>query len=79
LVQDEFKRLMAGRTTLVIAHRLSTVIDADMIYVLDGGAVVEQGRHNDLLAQNGLYSELSRLQIAPDDDAATKAAVPAGM
>jgi subfamily B ATP-binding cassette protein MsbA len=79
LVQDALKRLMAGRTTLVIAHRLSTVIDADMIYVLDGGAVVEQGRHNDLLAQNGLYSELSRLQIAPDDDAATKAAVPAGM
>lgn len=77
LVQDALKRLMAGRTTLVIAHRLSTVIDADMIYVLDGGAVVEQGRHSDLLAQNGLYAELSRLQLAPDSE--LTAEVPAGM
>ena len=44
LVQEALKRLMAGRTTLVIAHRLSTVIDADRIYVLDAGQVVEQGR-----------------------------------
>lgn len=67
LVQEALTRLMAGRTTLVIAHRLSTVIDADRIYVLDGGRVVEQGSHNELLARNGLYAELSRLQLASDE------------
>ncbi|MDD9926737.1 MAG: ABC transporter ATP-binding protein [Rhodospirillaceae bacterium] len=67
LVQEALKRLMVGRTTLVIAHRLSTVIDADRIYVLDGGQVVEQGSHNELLARNGLYAELSRIQLAPDE------------
>ena len=66
-VQDALKRLMTGRTTLVIAHRLSTVIDADAIYVLDGGQVVEQGNHNELLARNGLYAELSRMQLTPDE------------
>ena len=78
LVQDALKRLMAGRTTLVIAHRLSTVIDADRIYVLDGGQVVEQGTHAELLARNGLYAELSRMQLT-DDDAAEPAAVQAQM
>ena len=67
LVQEALKRLMVGRTTLVIAHRLSTVIDADRIYVLDGGQVVEQGSHHELLARNGLYAELSRMQLAPDE------------
>jgi subfamily B ATP-binding cassette protein MsbA len=67
LVQDALKRLMAGRTTLVIAHRLSTVIDADRIYVMNGGQVVEQGSHNELLARNGLYAELSRMQLTPDE------------
>ena len=67
LVQEALKRLMVGRTTLVIAHRLSTVIDADRIFVLDGGQVVEQGSHHELLARNGLYAELSRMQFAPDE------------
>ena len=67
LVQEALKRLMVGRTTLVIAHRLSTVIDADRIFVLDGGQVVEQGSHHELLARNGLYAELSRMQLAPDE------------
>ena len=67
LVQEALKRLMAGRTTLVIAHRLSTVIDADRIYVLDRGRVVEQGSHAELLARNGLYAELSRTQSAADE------------
>ena len=67
LVQEALKRLMVGRTTLVIAHRLSTVIDADRIYVFDGGQVVEQGSHNELLARNSLYAELSRMQLAPDE------------
>lgn len=66
LVQDALERLMAGRTTLIVAHRLSTVQNADEILVIDGGRVVERGRHADLLAQGGLYRRLH--------DAALKAA-----
>jgi ABC-type multidrug transport system fused ATPase/permease subunit len=55
--------LMVGRTTLVIAHRLSTVRGADRIVVLDAGCIVEQGTHETLLAQNGLYKELYELQF----------------
>lgn len=58
LVQEALERLMAGRTTLVVAHRLATVQDADEILVIDGGRVVERGRHADLLAQDGLYRRL---------------------
>jgi ATP-binding cassette, subfamily B, bacterial MsbA len=65
-VQAALKRLMTNRTTLVIAHRLSTVIDADIIYVLDRGGVAEQGTHQELLARNGLYAKLSRMQFAPE-------------
>ncbi len=57
-VQDALRTLMAGRTTIVIAHRLSTVVDADSIYVLDKGRVVEQGNHAALLAKGGLYARL---------------------
>ena len=58
LVQEALERLMVGRTTLVVAHRLSTVQNADEILVIDGGRVVERGRHADLLAQGGLYRRL---------------------
>jgi len=62
-VQEALARLSAGRTVLVIAHRLATVRDADRILVLDGGRVVEFGAHGDLMARNGLYTRLSRLQF----------------
>jgi ATP-binding cassette subfamily B protein len=56
-------RLLAGRTSLVIAHRLSTVRDADLILVVDGGRIVEQGTHDDLLGREGLYAQLYQTQF----------------
>lgn len=62
-VQEALARLAKGRTVLVIAHRLTTVRDADRILVFDQGRIVEAGRHDELLAKNGLYARLSRLQF----------------
>jgi len=62
-VQASLERLMVGRTTLVIAHRLSTVQKADKIVVLDAGRIVEQGHHTELLAREGLYASLYRMQF----------------
>ena len=64
MVQTALEGLMRGRTTLVIAHRLATVQQADRIVVLDGGRVVQQGRHADLISAGGLYARLARLQFA---------------
>jgi subfamily B ATP-binding cassette protein MsbA len=61
-VQAALKRLQEGRTTIVVAHRLSTIVDADLIVVMEKGAVVEQGTHAELLAQKGVYARLYGLQ-----------------
>jgi ATP-binding cassette subfamily B protein/subfamily B ATP-binding cassette protein MsbA len=68
-VFEALRTLMKGRTTIVIAHRLSTIRDADRIIVLDGGGIVDAGRHEELLARNGLYRELCErlsLGVLPD-------------
>ncbi len=61
-VQAALERLMAGRTTLMIAHRLSTVRGADRIHVIDKGAIVETGDHRSLVAEGGLYARLAKAQ-----------------
>jgi ATP-binding cassette subfamily B protein len=63
LVQTALARLMAGRTTLVIAHRLATVLECDRILVIDQGRIVEEGTHESLVAKGGLYARLARLQF----------------
>jgi ATP-binding cassette, subfamily B, bacterial MsbA len=68
-VQAAMDKLMQGRTTLVIAHRLSTVTGADLIYVIDKGRVVEQGTHVELMARGGAYKRLYDLQFAEHDQA----------
>jgi ABC-type multidrug transport system fused ATPase/permease subunit len=62
LVQDALDQLMKGRTSIVIAHRLSTIRNADKIIVLQNGLVAESGNHTELLAANGLYADLLKLQ-----------------
>jgi subfamily B ATP-binding cassette protein MsbA len=69
LVQDALRRLMKGRTTIVIAHRLSTVVDADRLYVLDKGRVAESGTHAELMARGGLYARLYQREFREDETA----------
>jgi ATP-binding cassette subfamily B protein len=68
-VQDALRTALARRTSIVIAHRLSTVRDADKILVVDGGRIVEQGTHEELLDAGGLYSELYRTQFESQEEA----------
>jgi ATP-binding cassette subfamily B protein len=62
-VQRAIEHLCQGRTTIVIAHRLHTVVDADRIFVIEDGAVAESGRHDDLLRKGGRYASFYRLQL----------------
>jgi len=67
LVQQAIDRLMKGRTVIVIAHRLSTIRHADRIIVLDDGKIIQSGRHEELLKEGGLYSELYHMQFEPQE------------
>jgi subfamily B ATP-binding cassette protein MsbA len=75
-VQEALARLAEGRTTLVVAHRLSTIADADVIYVMSEGRIAESGTHTELLARGGLYAGLQNLQIT-DEAVAPKTAAEA--
>jgi subfamily B ATP-binding cassette protein MsbA len=76
-VQAALSLLMRGRTTLVIAHRLSTVVDADLIYVIDGGRIIEAGTHAELLERGGMYARLYALQFADQNGEAAVVAASA--
>jgi len=69
IVFEALARLMEGKTSIVIAHRLATVRRADVIFVIDGGSIVEQGTHDDLLARGGLYAELYEIQFRKEEPA----------
>ena len=63
-IQDAFTTLMKGRTSFIVAHRLSTIRDADIILVMNNGSIIEQGRHEELLAKDGFYARLYNSQFA---------------
>jgi subfamily B ATP-binding cassette protein MsbA len=73
LVQEAMDKLLQGRTVFVIAHRLSTVRNADQIIVLQDGRIVQMGAHEQLIAEGGLYRHLYRLQFAVDDETRLRA------
>ena len=69
-VQDAFDRMMEGRTSLVVAHRLSTVRNADCILVIDGGHIIEDGTYDELIEKNGFFAELvARQQLGTRQEA----------
>ena len=74
LVQGALDALMKGRTTLVIAHRLATIVNADRILVIDGGEIVEQGDHATLLAAGGLYARLAQAAVRDRREGAARGA-----
>jgi ATP-binding cassette subfamily B protein len=67
LVFEALDRLMEGKTSIVIAHRLATIRRADVIFVLKDGAIIERGKHDELLKSGGLYSELYELQFRKEE------------
>ena len=74
-LQDALEKLMAGRTTFIIAHRLSTVHNADKIIVLDEGKLIEAGTHSELISKNGLYSTLYEIQFKPQLSGALRTSI----
>ncbi len=72
LIQEALKHVMAGRTSIVIAHRLSTILSADQILVMDRGRIVERGRHEELLAMDGLYASLYQTQFNRGTDSTAR-------
>ncbi len=68
-IQESLRQMSEGRTVITIAHRLSTVVDADMIVVLDQGSIIERGTHDELLASDGRYAQMWHRQAADEDDA----------
>ena len=69
-IQRAFAKLMRGRTSFVVAHRLSTIKESDVILVMRDGNIVEQGDHESLLAKNGFYAELYRSQFTDEEQPA---------
>ena len=67
-ILGNLRRIMKGRTSILISHRVSTVRSADLILVLDDGQVVERGRHDDLVERDGLYAELHRKQLRSSEE-----------
>ncbi|MEK7736946.1 MAG: metal ABC transporter permease, partial [Pseudomonadota bacterium] len=72
-IQAQLEQAAIGRTTLVIAHRLSTVMNADEILVLDQGRIIERGRHRSLLEENGAYAQMWALQQQEEETALSEA------
>ena len=67
-ILGNLRRIMEGRTSILISHRVSTVRSADLILVLDQGRVVERGRHDELIERDGLYAELHRKQLRSSEE-----------
>jgi ABC-type multidrug transport system fused ATPase/permease subunit len=72
MVCDATDRLMQGRTCIIVAHRLSTIRKAGIIFVVNDGTIAESGSHDELTKKNGLYAELHRLQFETEESARTE-------